>query len=108
MFNLNTHPAYQELRHIRAEMKLRGEAVRGMELARGLQLYSTRKEAYIADIRAIIRANNLPKYTANASLRRENLNSSSETQKIPSSLPAGNISSQASKQYYGRDLLSQN
>jgi Bax protein len=73
MLNLNTHPAYQELRQMRAEMQMRGEAVRGMALARGLQSYSTRKEAYVDDIRAIIRANNLPKYTANASLRREDL-----------------------------------
>jgi Bax protein len=58
---------------MRAEMQMRGEAVRGMALARGLQSYSTRKEAYVDDIRAIIRANNLPKYTANASLRREDL-----------------------------------
>ena len=42
MFNLNTHPAYQELRQIRAELQRRGEDVRGMELAKGLHLYSTR------------------------------------------------------------------
>ena len=100
MHNLNTHPAYQEVRQIRAEIQMRGEDVRGVDLARGLQSYSTRKAAYVDDIRAIIRANNLPKYTAKASLRREEI--------TPPSLPAGNIPPQASRQYYGRDLLSQN
>lgn len=104
VFNLNTHPAYQELRQIRAEMQLRGEDVRGVELARGLQAYSTRREAYVDDIRAIIRANNLPKYFANASLRRENSYSDNK----PPLLPAENIPPQASRQYHGRDLLSQN
>lgn len=97
--NLNTHPAYQELRQIRAEILMRGEDVRGMELARGLQLYSTRKAAYVDDIRAIIRANNLPKHTAKASLRRE---------EISSVLPVEYLPPQASRQFYGRDLLSQN
>jgi len=109
MLNLNTHPAYQELRQIRAEMQMRGEDVRGMALARGLQSYSTRKEAYVDEIRAIIRANNLPKYTANASLRRENLNSNDEGQKTPSAtLPVVNISPQVSRQSSVRYLLSQN
>ncbi|MBE0502866.1 MAG: glucosaminidase domain-containing protein [Desulfuromonadales bacterium] len=98
--NLNTHPAYQELRQIRRELQLRGEVVRGMELARGLELYSTRKEAYVDDIRTIIRANNLPKHTANLSLRRE---------VIPPSQPVENPMTKASRQFYGRDdLLSQN
>lgn len=109
MLNLNTHPAYQELRQMRAEMQMRGEAVRGMALARGLQSYSTRKEAYVDDIRAIIRANNLPKYTANASLRREDLNLSDELIKTQTALPARNIPPPAaSSQFYGRALLSQN
>jgi Bax protein len=97
--NLNTHPAYQELRQIRQELQLRGEDVRGMELARGLELYSTRKEAYVDDIRTIIRANNLPKHTAKASLRRD---------EQPPSLPVENSITKASRQFYGRDLLNQN
>lgn len=97
--NLNTHPAYQELRHIRRELQLRGEDVRGMELARGLELYSTRKEAYVDDIRTIIRANNLPKHTAKASLRRE---------EPTISQPVENPILKASRDFYSRDLLSQN
>jgi len=109
VLNLNTHSAYQELRQIRAEMQMRGEDPRGMELARGLHSYSTRREAYVDDIRAIIRANNLPKYTANASLRRENLNSNNETQKTPAKLLNNpTIPPQASTLDYGRALLSQN
>lgn len=97
--NLNTHPAYQELRQIRRDLQLRGEDVRGMELAKGLELYSTRKEAYVDDIRTIIRANNLPKHTATATLRRE---------ETPPTLPVENSMTKASRQFYGRDLLSQN
>lgn len=108
MHNLNTHPAYQELRQIRAEIQMRGEDVRGMELARGLQSYSTRKEAYVDDIRAIIRANNLPKHTANATLRREVFNFNEELQRTTPALPAEKIPPQASTQFYSRVLLSQN
>jgi hypothetical protein len=71
-----------------------------MELAKGLELYSTRKEAYVDDIRTIIRANNLPKHTATATLRRE------ETP--PTLPPVENSMTKASRQFYGRDLLSQN
>lgn len=108
IFNLNTHPAYQELRQIRAEMQMRGEKARGMELARGLLLYSTRKEAYINDIRAIIRGHNLPKLTANIALRKEVFGQEEQTQRsLP--LPTEIITPQASTSYfYGRDLLSQN
>jgi Bax protein len=109
MFNLNTHTAYQELRQIRAEMQLRGEDVQGMELARGLQLYSTRREAYVDDIRAIIRANNFLKSFANVSLRREDLPSQDELQKVAPVVPVDKVLPQASKPYFhGGELLSQN
>lgn len=109
ILNLNTHPAYQELRQMRAEMQMRGEDVLGMELARGLQSYSTRKEAYVDDIRAIIRANNLPKHTANASLRRDDLSPNDEMEKNPSTAPARNPPPPtATSQFYDRVLLSQN
>ena len=109
ILNLNTNTAYEELRQIRAEMQMRGEDVRGMELARGLQLYSTRKEAYVDDIRAIIHANNFLKNFANARLRRADLNSKDELQKAAPFIPAEKILPQASKPYfYGRNLLSQN
>lgn len=108
ILNLNTHPAYQELRQIRAEMQMRGEKVQGLELARGLLLYSTRKEAYINDIRAIIRGHNLPKLTANVTLRKEILGQNEQLQRA-SSLPNETIPPQASTPYFhGRDLLSQN
>lgn len=96
VLNLNTHPAYKALREIRTEKLTRGEPVKGIDLVEGLTAYSTRKEAYINDIRAIIRANNLPTLTANASLRKLSLD-------LPASPP------QASAEYnYGRALLSQN
>lgn len=108
MQNLNTNPAYQELRQIRAELQIRGENVRGMDLTRGLLSYSTRKEAYVDDIRAIIRANNLPKHTANATLRRDWINSDSELRDKPISLPAEHAPARETRQYLGHDLLSQN
>lgn len=108
ILNLNTHPAYQELRQIRAEMQIRGEKIRGIELARGLGSYSTRKEAYIDDIRAIIRANNLPKFTANAALRKED-SKQNPGREESAPFPSGNIPPQATTQnFYGRELLSQN
>ncbi len=57
--NLNTHWAYRSLREKRAARRARGERLRGIELAHGLLLYSTRREAYVEDIQAIIRANHL-------------------------------------------------
>lgn len=69
MTNLNTHPAYGELRQLRAEMRSQGEEVRGIVLARGLRAYSERSEAYIDDIRTIIQTSNLSRLTANATLR---------------------------------------
>lgn len=59
MKNLNTHRAYADLRMQRANLRAAGLPVRGMDLARGLERYSTRGESYVEDIRAIIRRNNL-------------------------------------------------
>jgi Bax protein len=90
-------------------MQLRGEDVQGMELASGLQLYSTRREAYVDDIRAIIRANNFLKSFANVSLRREDLPSQDELQKVAPVVPVDKVLPQASKPYFhGGELLSQN
>lgn len=108
MLNLNTHPAYQELRQIRAEIQMRGENVRGIDLAKGLLSYSTRKEAYIEDILAIIRVNNLPKYTANASLRRDATIQNSNTRPPSPLLPTNPPPQAAAQDFYGRVLLSQN
>lgn len=57
--NLNTHPAYAELRRIRAEARARGDDPDGPEMAAGLVDYSARGHDYVADIRLTIRANDL-------------------------------------------------
>ena len=57
--NLNAHPAYTELRLIRAKIAAEDRSITGAELAAGLTNYSERKEEYIAEIRSMIRSNNL-------------------------------------------------
>jgi len=57
--NINTHRAYSSLRKHRAEARAAGLPLRGIDLAEGLTLYSARKEAYVEEIRAIIRSNDL-------------------------------------------------
>lgn len=59
MNNLNTHPAYQELRLKRSELRAKGETIRGKILARELGAYSVRGEDYIKDIRTLIEVNRL-------------------------------------------------
>ncbi len=66
--NLNTHPAYAELRRIRAEARARGDYPDGPEMAAGLADYSARGQDYVEDIRLTIRANDLQAF-ADARLR---------------------------------------
>lgn len=66
--NINTHWAYQSLREQRANMRKAGLPLLGKDLARGLLYYSERREAYVAEIRAIIRRNHLA-ILSNATLR---------------------------------------
>lgn len=57
--NLNTHKAYARFRSKRAEMRQRGAAPDGYELALTLSRYSERKMDYVRDVRGIIKANKL-------------------------------------------------
>lgn len=59
MRNLNTHRAYRPFRLRRAELRTAGLVPAGIDLAAGLERYSTRGTAYIEDLRAIIRRNGL-------------------------------------------------
>lgn len=59
MDNLNRHPAYADLRRRRAETAAAGEAVSGLNLTAALTQYSERREAYVADLQAIITGNRL-------------------------------------------------
>jgi Bax protein len=60
LFNLNTHPAYRDFRLARAAARAADGALpAGGELAAHLTAYSERREAYVREIRAIIRQNRL-------------------------------------------------
>lgn len=60
---INTHPAYRDLRQIRAHQRKQNVNIRGMALAEGLRRYSERGQDYIHEIQAMIRINNLQQYT---------------------------------------------
>jgi len=67
--NLNTHSAYRTFRALRAAARKQSKQLSGAKLAEGLLNYSTRREAYIADLQAMIRYNRLDRYTS-AQLRK--------------------------------------
>lgn len=60
--NLNRHPAYQHVRDIRLKDRRTNRPLSGIDLAGGLESYSERGDAYIREIRAMIRHNNLTFY----------------------------------------------
>jgi len=60
--NLNTHPAYETLRRVRAAARARGAFPDGHTLAGALINYSERRGAYVDTIRALIRANRLLRF----------------------------------------------
>lgn len=60
--NLNTHPAYEGFRTLRAEMRSRSRPLDGPALAETLLRYSARGKAYIQDVKAIIARNDLHAY----------------------------------------------
>lgn len=55
--NINTHPAYLELRQIRASYHDNGDRAAATDLTQGLLSYSERREAYIEELNAMIRVN---------------------------------------------------
>lgn len=55
--NLNTHRSYLPLRIIREALRGRGERPGALALADGLIRYSERREAYVTEIKQVIRAN---------------------------------------------------
>lgn len=60
--NLNSHPAYRGVREQRLAARTAGRPIRGAELAAGLTRYSERGQAYIEELRAIMRVNGLDAY----------------------------------------------
>ncbi|HET8708417.1 MAG TPA: glucosaminidase domain-containing protein, partial [Pseudomonadales bacterium] len=57
--NLNSNPAYTNLRLLRAELRNQGRTPSGCMLANGLQNYSERGKSYVDQVKSMIRANNL-------------------------------------------------
>lgn len=69
MRNINTHRAYKTLRQTRRELRREDLPVSGIRLASHLSNYSTRREAYSREIKAMIRSNRLEQLTTRAYLR---------------------------------------
>ncbi len=57
--NLNTHRAYKKLRDERTRLRRQGKGLDGPTLARTLDRYSERGQAYIDDLLTIMKANDL-------------------------------------------------
>lgn len=59
--NLNTHPAYEPFRTLRAEQRAAGEALDGVALMGGLSAYSELGAEYIRYVRRLMRGFDLPR-----------------------------------------------
>lgn len=57
MRNINTHPAYADLRLMRERKRIRDQELRALELVEGLGKYSERGDEYIEELQAMIRVN---------------------------------------------------
>lgn len=60
--NINSHPAYGDVRRLRSELRSQDGSLRGDVLVGGLERYSARGEAYIEELRSMIKTNNLRQY----------------------------------------------
>jgi len=60
--NLNSNPTYEYFRELRAHMRLHDKPLNSHQLADGLTRYSERGRAYVAEIRDMIRINELHKH----------------------------------------------
>jgi len=57
--NLMSHPAYEDFRRLRADMREAGKPLGSMELANGLLRYSERGQEYVDSLKGIMRVNKL-------------------------------------------------
>lgn len=57
--NLNSHPAYEDFRRLRADLRQQGKALDSHVLADGLIRYSERGQEYVDTLKGIMRVNNL-------------------------------------------------
>jgi len=54
LHNINTNPAYQDLRSLRYQLRQAGKKVTGYSLADTLIFYSERREEYVEDIKVML------------------------------------------------------
>jgi len=59
MNNINTHNAYRSLRQRRAALRAEGQGITGLALIPSLTRYSERGQAYVDELRHMIRGNDL-------------------------------------------------
>jgi len=57
--NLSSHPAYEDFRRLRADLKAAGKPVTSVALADGLIRYSERGQEYVDTLKSIMRVNRL-------------------------------------------------
>jgi Bax protein len=57
--NLMSHPAYEDFRRLRAELRVAGKPLDSMVMADGLLRYSERGQEYVDSLKGIIRVNKL-------------------------------------------------
>ena len=57
--NLMSHPSYEDLRRLRAELRASGEPLDSLVMADGLIKYSERGQVYVDELKAMIRRNGL-------------------------------------------------
>lgn len=57
MRNLNTHPAYRQVRELRASMRANKQPMDAVVLAKGLRSYSVLGDGYVRKIQGMIRTN---------------------------------------------------
>ena len=57
--NLMSHPAYEDFRRLRAELRAAGEPLTSLRLADGLVRYSERGQEYVDSLKGMIRVNGL-------------------------------------------------
>ncbi len=60
--NLNSNPAYAQLREVRAQERAQHEVLSGAAVAEGLKSYSARGEDYVHALQSIIRAHHLHQF----------------------------------------------
>jgi len=70
--NLMSHPAYEDFRRLRAELRAAGEPLTSLRLADGLVRYSERGQEYVDSLKGMIRVNGLDR-ADNAVFRDEPL-----------------------------------